>query len=138
MNSFRKIISIKTQKKEEIINITGKVKEILQSSGIKEGLLLVYSLHTSSGVYISDSDTSLNDDLNDLLNRLIPESNDYKHNLTDYKKNAPGHLKVILSSHHVMIPVTNGKLDMGTYQTIYYSEFDGMREKEVLVKIIGE
>jgi len=138
MNSFRKVISIKTDKKEEIINITGKVREILSESGIKEGLLLVYSMHTSSGVYISDSDTSLNDDLTDLLGDLIPEDKDYKHNLTDYKKNAPGHLKVILSSHHVVVPVTEGRMDLGTYQTIYYSEFDGMREKEVLVKIIGE
>ena len=138
MNSFRKVISIKTDKKEEIINITGRVREILSKSEIKEGLLLVYSMHTSSGVYISDSDTSLNDDLTDLLSDLIPEDKGYKHNLTDYKKNAPGHLKVILSSHHVVVPVTEGRMDLGTYQTIYYSEFDGMREKEVLVKIMGE
>ena len=138
MKTYRRVIEIITDKKEGVIDITERVMEILKESGIKEGFCLVFSLHTSSGVYISDSDYNLTYDLLNILNDLLPRNKEYLHNKVDYKKNATAHLKTILTSHHVLLPITNGNLDLGLYHTIYYAEFDGRRKKEILVKIIGE
>lgn len=137
MKSFRDFIIIRTEEQEEIIDITSKVREICKKSGIKEGLAVVFSHHTSSAIYISDSDFNLSQDYQKILRFLVPEG-DYKHNKADYKKNATAHLKSILNGLQVTIPITSGDLDLGTYQTIYYVEFDGRREKEVLVKVTGE
>lgn len=137
MKGFRDFIVIKTENQEEIVNITSKVIEICKKSGIKEGLAIVFSHHTSSAVYISDSDFSLTRDYQRVLNLLVPDD-DYHHDYADYKKNATGHLKSILNGLQVIIPITSGNLDLGAYQTIYYAEFDGKREKEILVKVIGE
>ena len=138
MKSTRELIHLETSEKEEIVNITREVMKVISGSGISEGLALVYPMHTSSTVYVSDSDTSLTEDLRDVLAALVPEEGMYRHNETDYKRNATSHLKATLCGHHVVLPVTEGRLDLGTYQTIYYAEFDGTRPKEVLVKIIGE
>jgi secondary thiamine-phosphate synthase enzyme len=138
MRSYRKILKFCTTRPSEIIRITGLVESALHESGIVDGLILVLSMHTSSTVYLSDSDTSLTLDFADLLETLVPSNAQYRHDETDYKKNAAGHLKAILSGHSVTLPVTNGALDLGTYQTLYYFEFDGQRPKEVMVKIIGE
>ncbi len=138
MNSFNKEITIESRQKQEIIDLTGRVQDIVEHSGIKEGLALVYPLHTSSAVYISDSDISLTQDFNDILEKLVPSSAGYRHDEVDYKKNADAHLKAVLTGHHVVLPVSDGRLHLGTYQTIYYAEFDGGRKKEILVKIIGE
>jgi len=138
MKSYRKVLTFRTQKREEIIDITEQIRTICQESQIREGLVLVFPYHTSSAVYLSDSDFSLTQDFANLLTELVPAQKDYLHNLTDYKKNAAAHLKAILAGHHLILPLTGGKLDLGVYQTIYYAEFDGGREKEVLVKIIGE
>jgi len=138
MKSFRKELHFITKQSSEIMNITHEVERAVAESGIAEGLALVYPMHTSSTVYVSDSDYSLTKDFADLLADLAPDSRDYRHDRTDYKKNAAGHLKAILTGHSVTLPVTAGSLDLGTYQTVYYFEFDGQRKKEVLVKIIGE
>ncbi|MDI6786220.1 MAG: secondary thiamine-phosphate synthase enzyme YjbQ [bacterium] len=137
MKSFRDLIIIKTEEQEEIVNITQKVREMCRKSGIKEGLIIVFSHHTSSAIYISDSDFRLTRDYQKILNRLVP-NNDYEHDCVDHKKNAAGHLKSVLNGLQVIVPITSGELDLGAYQTIYYVEFDGKREKEILVKIIGE
>ena len=107
-------------------------------SGIREGSILVFPHHTSSAVYISDSDSSLTLDFLELIGGMVPDMAGYRHDETDYKKNAAAHLKAILSGHHVTLPVSGGRLDLGLYQTVYYAEFDGGREKEVLVKVTGE
>jgi secondary thiamine-phosphate synthase enzyme len=138
MKHFRKELHFCTRKPVEIINITREVQMILAESDIAEGLMLVYPMHTSSAVYLSDSDTSLTLDFADLLANLVPESKNWRHDETDYKKNATGHLKAILAGHSITLPISAGELDLGTYQTVYYFEFDGQRDKEVLVKIIGE
>lgn len=138
MKSARELIHLATSRKEEIINITGEVASIVAHSGVQEGMALIYPMHTSSAVYVSDSDTSLTDDFLDLLEALSPKSGDYRHDRVDHKRNAAAHLKAILAGHHVVLPVTDGRPDLGTYQTIYYAEFDGQRPKEVLVKVIGE
>lgn len=138
MKTHKEFIHLTTRSKEEIVNITAQVQRVCRDSGIKEGFVLVLPHHTSSAVYISDSDTCLTRDYQKLLRKLIPEEEEYAHNGADPKKNADGHLKSILTGHHIILPLTNGQLDLGIYQTIYYAEFDGMREKEIVVKVIGE
>ena len=99
---------------------------------------MVFPHHTSAAVYISDSDLGITSDFLKVLRKLVPANNNYTHNKADPKKNADAHLKAALTGHHIVIPITNGALDLGLYQTIYYAEFDGRREKEVEVKVIGE
>lgn len=137
MKSYNEFIYIQTKTKIEVIDITAKVQSICQRSGIKEGLVLVFPFHTSCAVYISDSDTNLTNDYKEILNQIIPERGNYAHDLTDYKKNGHAHLKSILTGHHITLPLSNGELDLGIYQTLYYAEFDGQRKKEILVKVIG-
>jgi len=138
MKSHKDLIHITTKSKEEIVNITPQVQKICRVSGIKEGMALVFPYHTSSAVYISDSDRGITSDLLKILKKAAPPSDNYVHDDADPKKNADGHLKSTLTGHHIVIPISNGRLDLGQYQTIYYAEFDGMREKEVLVKVIGK
>lgn len=133
----RNIISIETTEREEIQNITGQLEEILVSSEIDEGLISVFPLHTSSAVFINDSDPSLLADIRDILRECVPESRSYQHNQSDPKENATAHIKSILTGHHVTIPITDGQFDFGRYHTVYYAEFDGQRPKEILVKTMG-
>ena len=138
MPAFNEEIEIRTEKQQAVVNITSGVEEIVARSGIKEGLALVYPLHTSSAVFINDSDFSITEDFLDVARKLVPPGAGYRHDETDHKKNADGHIKSILTGHHITLPVTDGRLHLGTYQTIYYAEYDGGRKKEILVKIIGE
>ena len=138
MKSHREFILITTKNKEEIINITPQIEKICRNSKIKEGITFVFPHHTSSAVYISDSDKRLTSDFLKVLSNLVPSGGDYVHNKVDSKENADAHIKATLTGHNITIPISNGKLDLGQYETIYYAEFDGMREKEILVKIIGE
>ncbi|NOX97012.1 MAG: YjbQ family protein [Nitrospirae bacterium] len=137
MKTYKEFIRLTTRSKEEIVNITARVQHVCRDSHLQEGLVLVFPHHTSSAVYISDSDTCLTGDYQKVWSQLVPEGDDYAHNRSDPKKNAEGHLKSILTGHHIVLPLSNGQLDLGIYQTIYYAEFDGKREKEILVKIIG-
>ena len=138
MKSFEKEITFNTKMTEEIINITLECQNALKESGILDGIALVFPLHTSSCVFISDSDPGIAKDYQDLLAKLVPQGAGYRHDENDYKKNAHGHLRATLTGHHISCPVSNGKFHFGSYHTIYYLEFDGQRPKEVLVKIIGE
>jgi len=138
MPTFRDEISISTDQRVETVDITRHVVDACKRSGIKDGIALVFPHHTSSAVYISDSDRSLTGDFGSILAELAPENRNYAHDETDYKKNASGHIRANLAGHHIIIPVTGGKPDLGVYQTIYYAEFDGQREKEIVIKIVGE
>ena len=138
MPTYRAEIALCTKEREEIVDITGHVVEAVEKSGISDGIALVFPHHTSSAVYISDSDRSLTGDFGAILAELAPEGREYAHDLTDYKKNAYGHIRANLAGHHIVIPITGGRPDLGVYQTIYYAEFDGRREKEVIIKIVGE
>jgi len=138
MPTYRAEISLCTKEREEIVDITGHVVEAVEKSGISDGIALVFPHHTSSAVYISDSDRSLTGDFGGILAELAPEGREYAHDLTDHKKNAYGHIRANLAGHHIVIPITGGRPDLGVYQTIYYAEFDGRREKEVIIKIVGE
>jgi len=138
MKSYRKVLEFETGKRQAVLNITEQCEQALKESRIQEGLALIFPLHTSSAVFISDSDPGISEDWLDLANQLVPENPNYRHNYADPKKNAAGHLRAILTGHHITCPVTGGKFDFGTYHTVYYLELDGKRPKSVLVKIIGE
>ena len=138
MPTFRTEIKLRTRERVEIVDITDEVFDACRKSGVRDGIALVFPHHTSSAVYISDSDRSLTGDFGAILAELAPEGRDYEHDRTDYKKNAFGHIRANLAGHHIIIPVTGGRPDLGRFQTIYYAEFDGQREKEIVIKIVGE
>ncbi|HIH31670.1 TPA: YjbQ family protein [Candidatus Woesearchaeota archaeon] len=137
MKCSTKYIIIHTKNEKEILNITDKVEQALLESGIKEGLCLVNSMHITSSVFINDEESGLKKDFLDWLENLAPEKPDYKHHQTG-ESNADAHLKRTIMGREVVIAVTKGRLDFGPWEQIFYGEFDGKRDKRVLVKIIGE
>jgi secondary thiamine-phosphate synthase enzyme len=130
-------LTFNTKNKREIINITDKVNEALKKSGIKEGFCLVSAMHVTAGVFVNDDEDGLIEDLTEWLEKLAPFNPNYKHHRTG-ETNADAHLKSLLIHHEVIIPVTDGRLDFGPWQQVFYAEFDGQRRKRVIIKIIGE
>jgi secondary thiamine-phosphate synthase enzyme len=131
-------LTFNTKSRREFINITPKIKEILAESTIKDGICLVNAMHISASVFINDDESGLHHDFDQWLEKLAPYSpNKYKHNRTG-EDNADAHLKRQLMGREVVIAITNGKLDFGPWEQIFYGEFDGQRNKRVLVKLIGE
>jgi secondary thiamine-phosphate synthase enzyme len=126
-----------TAKHREYINITQEVDKVLRKSGISEGMILVSAMHITAGVYVNDAENGLIQDIDKWLEELAPFKPDYKHHFTG-ETNGDSHLKNLLIGHEVIVPVTNGKLDLGTWQQIYYAEFDGQRRKRLLIKVMGE
>ncbi|TYQ13328.1 UNVERIFIED_CONTAM: secondary thiamine-phosphate synthase enzyme [Acetivibrio alkalicellulosi] len=126
-----------TKAKREYINITHEVEKALIKSGAKEGMILVSAAHITAGVYINDAEDGIIQDIDDMLDRLAPKGPDYKHHWTG-EDNGDAHLKNILTGHQVLIPVTDGKLDLGPWQQVYYAEFDGQRRKKLIIKVMGE
>ncbi|MEI8389724.1 MAG: secondary thiamine-phosphate synthase enzyme YjbQ [bacterium] len=126
-----------TTKHREYINITAEVDRVLKKSGIAEGMILVSAMHITAGVYVNDAENGLIQDIDKWLEELAPFKPDYKHHHTG-ETNGDSHLKNLLIGHEVIVPVTNGKLDLGTWQQIYYAEFDGQRRKRLLIKVMGE
>ena len=137
MKSHTEYIIMHTKKRKEIINITEKVREAVRKSGVKEGLCLVNSMHITSSVFINDEESGLKEDFIKWLERLAPSDIEYKHHETG-EDNADAHLKRTIMGREVVIAVTNGKLDFGPWEEIFYGEFDGQRDKRILIKIIGE
>lgn len=138
MKSYRKELHINTKNRREYLNITHEVEICLAESGIKEGLCLVNSMHITSSVFINDDERGLHRDFERWLEKLAPEKpySQYDHN--GYEDNADAHLKRSVMGREVVVAVTNGRLDFGTWEQIFYGEFDGKRDKRILVKIIGE
>lgn len=138
MKHYRKELWFNAKKRRELINITSQVKECLLESGIKEGLLLCNAMHITASVFINDDEGGLHQDFETWLEGLAPEKpySRYKHN--GYEDNADAHLKRTIMGRDVVIAISEGKLDFGPWEQIFYGEFDGMRRKRVLVKIIGE
>lgn len=126
-----------TKQRREYINITREVINALEESGIKEGMVLVSAMHITAGVYVNDAEEGIIQDIDDMLERLAPFGPDYRHHRTG-EDNGDAHLKSILVHHQVAVPVTDGRLDLGPWQQIYYAEFDGRRRKRVVVKVMGE
>ncbi|BDX39473.1 hypothetical protein CYCD_28280 [Tenuifilaceae bacterium CYCD] len=138
MKSYRKELWFKTNKRRELINITQDVDKCIAESGIEEGLVLVNAMHITSSVFINDDESGLHHDFEVWLEKLAPEKpySQYKHN--GFEDNADAHLKRTIMGREVVVAITQGKLDFGPWEQIFYGEFDGMRQKRVLVKIIGE
>ena len=126
-----------TTKHRDYINITDEVQEAVDESGIKEGMVLVSAMHITAGVYVNDAENGLISDIDKWLEELAPFKSDYKHHMTG-ETNGDSHLKSLLIGHEIIVPVTNGQLDFGTWQQIYYAEFDGQRRKRVIIKVMGE
>lgn len=138
MKSHTVYITLKTPERYQIINITDYVKEALLNSGIQEGLCLVNSMHITSSVFINDNERGLHQDFIKWVEKLAPYNpNGYRHNLTG-EDNGDAHLKRTIMGREVVIAVTKGRLDFGPWEEIFYGEFDGQRNKKVLIKIIGE
>ena len=138
MKSFRKELWFQTSQRREMLNITPEVRQCLAESGIREGLALVNAMHITASVFINDDESGLHHDMDVWLEKLAPEKpyNQYRHN--GYEDNADAHLKRSVMGREVVVAVTNGELDFGPWEQIFYGEFDGKRRKRVLVKIIGE
>jgi secondary thiamine-phosphate synthase enzyme len=138
MKSYRKELTIRTKSRRAFVNITPQVDAALAESGIREGLCLVNAMNITASVFINDNESGLHRDFERWLEKLAPEKphNQYDHN--GYEDNADAHLKRSLMGREVVVAVTSGKLDFGTWEQIFYGEFDGLRDKRVLVKIIGE
>jgi len=138
MKSYRKELWFNTTSRRAFINITPQVEQCLKESGICEGLVLVNAMHITASVFINDDEGGLHSDLEKWLEKLAPEKpySQYAHNT--YEDNADAHLKRTVMGREVIMAVTDGALDSGPWEQIFYGEFDGMRRKRVLVKIIGE
>lgn len=138
MKSYRKELWFNIGSRREFLNITPEVKECLVESGIREGLLLVNAMHITASVFINDDESGLHHDMEIWLEKLAPEKpySQYRHN--SFEDNADAHLKRSVMGREVVVAITNGQLDFGPWEQIFYGEFDGKRRKRVLVKIIGE
>ncbi len=138
MKSHTQYLWFNTEKRYDFVNITGDVEQAVRKSGIKEGLCLVNAMHITSSVFINDDEPGLHKDFAIWVEKLAPYGKDkYQHNLTG-EDNGDAHLKRTIMGREVVVAVTQGKLDFGPWEQIFYGEFDGQRKKRVLVKIIGE
>jgi len=129
-------IKIATNNRVELVNITQRVNEALRGAGIKNGLLVVFTKHTTSALTINEDEHRLKRDLLELLEKMVPSDADYRHNEID--NNADAHLRSSLMQPFLIIPVINGSLQLGTWQSLFFVELDGPRNREVIVTIIGE
>jgi secondary thiamine-phosphate synthase enzyme len=137
MRSHTEYLTFNTRNHREYVHITPQVDAILKKSGIKDGMVLVSAMHITAGVYVNDNEDGLIEDIDEWLESLAPFRKNYKHHQTG-EDNGDSHLKAILVHHQVILPVTSGRLDLGTWQRVFYAEFDGQRSKRVLVKVMGE
>lgn len=137
MAAYTEYLWFNTKNHREYLNITPTVEGIVKKSGIREGMVLVSAMHITAGVYVNDAEDGLIHDLDGWLEQLAPFRSDYRHHRTG-ETNGDAHLKSILVHHEVIVPVTNGMLDLGPWQQVYYAEFDGQRRKRVIVKVMGD
>ncbi len=126
-----------TKKHREYINITDKVSDAVRASGVREGMVLVSAMHITAGVWVNDAEDGLIEDIDEWLENLAPFRADYRHHRTG-ETNGDSHLKNLLVHHQVILPITDGALDLGPWQAVYYAEFDGQRRKRAIIKVMGE
>jgi len=137
MKHLTEYLWFNTPKRRDLINITEMVEDLVKQSGVKEGLCLVSAMHITAGIWVNDDEEGLWQDFWELLERLTPFREDYKHHLTG-EDNGDAHLKRTLVHHQAVLPITKGTLDLGPWEQVFYAEFDGKRKKRVVVKILGE
>ena len=138
MKSYRKELWFEIPSRRAFVNITGEVEACLRESGISEGLVLVNAMHITASVFINDDESGLHQDYEKWLEKLAPHEpvSQYLHNRTG-EDNADAHLKRTIMGHQVILPITDGKLDLGPWEQVFYAEFDGQRKKRVVVKVLG-
>jgi secondary thiamine-phosphate synthase enzyme len=137
MTSHTEYLTFNTKTRREYINITDQVEKALAQSGIQEGLMLVSAMHITAAVYVNDAESGLIEDIDEWLETLAPFGKSYRHHRTG-EDNGDAHLKNLLVHSQVVLPITEGRIDFGPWQQVYYAEFDGRRRKRVIVKIIGD
>jgi secondary thiamine-phosphate synthase enzyme len=130
-------LTFNTKKHREYIHITPQVEAAVKKSGVKEGMVLVSAMHITAGVYVNDNEFGLIQDIDKWLEELAPFREDYHHHDTG-ETNGDSHLKALLVHHQVILPITDGKLDLGPWQRVFYAEFDGQRPKRLVIKVMGE
>jgi secondary thiamine-phosphate synthase enzyme len=137
MKSHTDYLWFNTKTRREYINITDQVEEAVAKSGIQEGFVMVGAMHITAAVYVNDAESGLIKDIDEWLDGIAPFGKNYRHHRTG-EDNGDAHLKALLMHYQVFLPITNGKLDLGPWQQVYYAEFDGRRKKRVIIKAIGE
>jgi secondary thiamine-phosphate synthase enzyme len=137
MKSYTDYLWFDTAERRDLINITEEVSQRVRKSGIGEGLCLVGAMHITAGIWVNDNEPGLWQDFWEMLDTLAPYGKDYQHHRTG-EDNGDAHLKRTLIHHQALLPVTDGKLDLGPWEQVFYAEFDGRRRKRVVIKIIGE
>ena len=137
MKFHTEYLTFNTRKHRAYIHLTPEVEAIVSKSGIREGMVLVSAMHITAAVYVNDDESGLIQDIDQWLEKLAPFRENYRHHETG-ENNGDSHLKALLMHHEVIVPITGGKLDFGPWQRIFYAEFDGQREKRVIVKVMGE
>ena len=138
MKSFRRELVMRINKRRGFVNITPEVEKALAESGIREGLVLVNAMHITASVFINDDESGLHRDFERFLERLAPEKPHSQYDHNGYEDNADAHMKRQIMGREVVVAVTAGRLDFGPWEQIFYGEFDGLRDKRLLIKIIGE
>lgn len=136
MKVHTEYLKVNTAKPRDLVHLTPRLEKILEASGVVEGMMLVSAMHITAGVFVNDNESGLHEDIWKWLEHLAPARPDYKHHQTG-EDNGDAHLKSMLVHHEVIVPITKGKLDLGTWQRVFYAEFDGQREKRILVKTMG-
>jgi secondary thiamine-phosphate synthase enzyme len=137
MKTATEYIWVNTKKLREFINLTDRVQDFVAKSSINDGFVLVSAMHITAGVYVNDAESGLIADIEEWLEKMAPYRSDYRHHHTG-ETNGDAHLKSLLIHHEVIVPITDGKLDLGPWQQIYYAEFDGQRNKRIILKAMGE
>ena len=137
MKVHTEYLTVHTKKHRDYIHLTPQVDAAVKKSGVKDGMVLVSAMHITAGVYVNDNESGLIEDIDEWLEKLAPFRKDYQHHETG-EDNGDSHLKALLIHHEVIVPITNGKLDLGTWQRIFYAEFDGQRDKRLIFKVMGE
>jgi len=137
MNFHTEYLTFHSKKHREYIHITPQVEGAVRKSGIAEGMVLVSAMHITAGIYVNDHESGLIEDIDEWLETLAPFRKDYRHHDTG-EDNGDSHLKAPLIHHQVIVPITKGRLDLGTWQRVFYAEFDGQRDKRVILKVMGE
>ena len=137
MKSCTEYLWFNAKQHREYVNITPRVAETVKKSGVREGMVLVSAMHITAGVFVNDDEPGILEDIDEWAERLAPYRDDYRHHRTG-ETNGDSHLKNLLVHHQVILPITEGKLDLGPWQQVFYAEFDGRRRKRLIIKVIGE
>jgi len=137
MKTLTEYIIEHTKTHRAYVHLTPQVEAIVKKSGVREGMVLISAMHITAGVYVNDNEPGLIEDIDQWLEKLAPFDRNYHHHQTG-ETNGDSHLKALLIHHQVIVPITAGRLDLGTWQRIFYAEFDGQRDKRIIVKVMGE